>query len=62
MKKIALTIAAVATLGLAACNGAETTEANTAEEEAKLNEAAAMLDEAPDDLGAAEANNVGNRH
>ena len=31
MKKIALTIAAVATLGLAACNGAETTEANTAE-------------------------------
>ena len=31
MKKIALTIAAVATLGLAACIGDDTTVANTAE-------------------------------
>ena len=31
MKKIALTLAAVASLGLVACSGADTTEANTAD-------------------------------
>ena len=47
---------------LAGCGGGESESGLTAEEEAKLNEAAAMLDEAPDDLGAAEANIVENSH
>lgn len=43
---------------LAGCGGGESESGLTADEEAKLNEAAAMLDEAPDELGSAEAENA----
>ena len=53
MKKIALTLAAVASLGLVACSGADTTEANTADanvvettNEAVVDVNAAVTDEA----------------
>lgn len=51
-------IGAAALALLAGCGGSESESGLTAAEEAKLNEAAAMLDEAPDDLGAAEAENA----
>ena len=46
MNKIALTVAAVATLGLAACNGAETenTAANTVDTDMNMTTDNAMMD------------------
>ena len=57
--KAGIGVAALALL--AACGGSESESGLTADEEAKLNEAAAMLDETPDELGAGETNTAGNR-
>ena len=57
-----LLVISIALALLAGCGDGGSESGLTAAEEAKLNEAAAMLDEAPDDLGAAEANIVENSH